>query len=74
MISQYPLLEYWRIQSTSLIDLGKVQGRDRDRDIVVGKLMDNDGSQEESNIRIVSIVGAAGLGKTTLARLVYNDS
>ncbi|KAL8512772.1 hypothetical protein ACS0TY_019051 [Phlomoides rotata] len=36
------LPESWRIQSTSLIDSGKVHGRDIDRDVIVKKLMDND--------------------------------
>ncbi|KAL8509949.1 hypothetical protein ACS0TY_016969 [Phlomoides rotata] len=66
-----PLPESWRIQSTSLIDSRKVHGRDGDSDILVSKLMHNG---EESGIRIVSIVGVGGIGKTTLAQLVYNDS
>ncbi|KAL8469342.1 hypothetical protein ACS0TY_032246 [Phlomoides rotata] len=69
-----PLPESWRVQSSSMIDLTKVHGRDADRDILVTKLMDNGGSQEESGFRILSIVGTGGLGKTTLAQMVYNHS
>ncbi|KAL8461811.1 hypothetical protein ACS0TY_033059 [Phlomoides rotata] len=64
-----PLPESWRVQSSSMIDLTKVHGRDADRDILVTKLMDNGGSQEESGFRILSIVGTGGLGKTTLAQM-----
>ncbi|KAL8501930.1 hypothetical protein ACS0TY_021162 [Phlomoides rotata] len=68
------LPESWRVQSTSLINLEKVHGRDRDRDILVAKLTDNDGSPEEVGFHTLLIVGMGGLGKTTLAQLVYNHS
>ncbi|KAH6771453.1 hypothetical protein C2S52_016256 [Perilla frutescens var. hirtella] len=64
----------WRVQSTSLIDLAEVQGRNHDRDILVSKLSANGGGHERLGYRVLSIVGAGGLGKTTLAQLLYNDS
>ncbi|KAL8490631.1 hypothetical protein ACS0TY_022577 [Phlomoides rotata] len=70
----YPLPEFGRVQSTSFINKEEVQGRGRDVDTLVDKLMGNGGSQEESNIQVLSIVGVGGLGKTTLAQLVYNHS
>ncbi|KAI3455558.1 hypothetical protein Pfo_012221 [Paulownia fortunei] len=69
-----PSRESWRVQSTSLIDLAEVHGRDSDSDILVSKLVPKGGSQEELGLHILSVVGVGGLGKTTLAQLVYNDS
>ncbi|KAM3338450.1 disease resistance protein RGA2-like isoform X1 [Capsicum galapagoense] len=48
-----------------------VVGRDIDRDIVVGSLLSNSGN--EANLFVFPIVGDGGIGKTTLAKLVYND-
>ncbi|KAL8486220.1 hypothetical protein ACS0TY_023066 [Phlomoides rotata] len=74
MPTAYPLPEFGRVQSTSFINTEEVQGRGRDVDTLVDKLMGNGGSQEESGIHVLSIVGVGGLGKTTLAQLVYNHS
>ncbi|KAL7140231.1 hypothetical protein ABFS83_09G108000 [Erythranthe nasuta] len=69
-----PSRESWRVQSTSLIDLEEVCGRDLERENMVSKLVDEGGSGKELGVRVISVVGVGGLGKTTLAKLAYNDS
>ncbi|RVW40759.1 putative disease resistance protein RGA1 [Vitis vinifera] len=48
-----------------------VYGRDEDKTLVLDMLRKVE--PNENNVGLISIVGMGGLGKTTLARLVYND-
>ncbi|GKV48179.1 hypothetical protein SLEP1_g55006 [Rubroshorea leprosula] len=48
-----------------------VCGRDSDKKAILEKLFDNGGSPEQNFV--IPIVGMGGLGKTTLARIIYND-
>ncbi|WKA01726.1 hypothetical protein VitviT2T_019993 [Vitis vinifera] len=49
----------------------QVYGRGTEKDIIIGMLLRNEPSK--TNFSVVSIVAMGGMGKTTLARLVYDD-
>ncbi|KAG7947862.1 hypothetical protein I3843_14G115900 [Carya illinoinensis] len=57
--------------TTSLIEDSKTCGRNDDKDEIINKLLHDDASDNE--IGVIAIVGMGGMGKTTLAKLVYND-
>ncbi|MBA0796442.1 hypothetical protein Gohar_007211 [Gossypium harknessii] len=59
-----------RPRTNSLVDESCVYGRECDKEIVLHLLM-NDSDDGVGDSSVVSIVGMAGVGKTTLAQLVY---
>ncbi|XP_058721566.1 putative disease resistance RPP13-like protein 1 [Vicia villosa] len=59
--------------SPFLGDESAIYGRDDDRKKLKEFLLSEDGCDSGNKIGVISIWGMGGLGKTTLARLLYND-
>ncbi|XP_071719174.1 putative disease resistance RPP13-like protein 1 [Rutidosis leptorrhynchoides] len=62
---------YVRFQQTSLVDKSTVLGREADTEALIAKLLEDEDLNRK--VSVMSIVGLGGIGKTTLAKILYND-
>jgi predicted AAA+ superfamily ATPase len=56
--------------SLPTVDVASVLGRDQEKHQIISELVE---TNDQQRIKTVSIIGLGGSGKTTLAKLVFND-
>ncbi|KAJ3705084.1 hypothetical protein LUZ61_008789 [Rhynchospora tenuis] len=69
-----PTLTTARPPSSSLVQEAAIHGREEDKENIIKQLLSQDGGSREGNLKVHTVVGMGGIGKTTVAQLVYNDT
>ncbi|XP_028074166.1 putative disease resistance RPP13-like protein 1 [Camellia sinensis] len=68
-----PTTKTWqRPESTSLLKEPRVYGREKDQRKII-ELLVGAGESSHNKVDVIPIVGMGGIGKTTLAQMVFND-
>ena len=64
-----------RLQTTSLVDESGIFGRDAKKEVMLQFILSDQASRDytDHGVSVVPIVGMGGVGKTTLAQMIFND-
>ncbi|CAJ1911818.1 unnamed protein product [Sphenostylis stenocarpa] len=63
-----------REMTHSRVSDSNVIGRQQDKEKIIELLMQQNPNDEDTSLSVIPIVGIGGLGKTTLAKFVFNDN
>nr|XP_043615988.1 putative disease resistance RPP13-like protein 1 [Erigeron canadensis] len=72
--AENPIRMSSRKNETSLPDSSKIVGREREKKELLHKLLGDDQTPCKEKFSVIPIVGMGGVGKTTLARSLYNET
>ncbi|TVU04748.1 hypothetical protein EJB05_47881, partial [Eragrostis curvula] len=67
---EVPQVPYHRQTHSALDESAEIFGRDNDKEAVVNLLLN---PKDKQSVQVLPIIGMGGLGKTTLAKMVFND-
>ncbi|XP_058788541.1 putative disease resistance RPP13-like protein 1 [Vicia villosa] len=62
-----------RPPSSSGVNESVMVGRNDDKDAIINMLLSDSSISKNNNLDVIAILGMGGVGKTTLAQLVYNN-
>ncbi|CAL5422966.1 unnamed protein product [Camellia sinensis] len=63
-----------REQTSSMVNESEIYGRTNEKEMIIEMLLNNSGDHDDDHdVSVYAMCGMGGLGKTTLAQLIYND-
>ncbi|GMI63552.1 hypothetical protein like AT3G14470 [Hibiscus trionum] len=59
--------------TSSFVETTDVFGRESDKQRLIDQMLSNESDSCEGGVSVIPIIGMGGLGKTTIAQLIFND-